>query len=85
MVDYLPQVDCSGKLDRKYYGVIIPRIGSKMAYQQFWLPTCKLNLIKLQKLRRLRAGEGGDGGCISSLGKRRVRVYTEMTDRQKKI
>lgn len=54
-----------------------------MAYQQFWLPTLKLNLIQLQKLRRLRAGEGGECGYINSLGKRRVRVYTEMTDRQK--
>ena len=81
----MPQVDCSGTLDLKTYGVIIPRVGYKMAYQQFWLPTLKLNLIQLQKLRRLRAGEGGDGGCISSLGKRRVRVYTEMTDRQKKF
>lgn len=81
----MPQVDCSGKLDLKNYGVIIPRIGYKMAYQQFWLPTQKLNLIQLQKLRRLRAGEGGDGGCINSLGKRRVRVYREMTDRQTKF
>ena len=79
----MPQVDCSGKLHLQTYGVIIPRVGYKMAYQQFWLPTLKLNLIQLQKLRRLRAGEGGEGGYINSLGKRRVRVYTEMTDRQK--